>query len=222
MLVGDAGHLNSPAGGQGMNAGIQDAHNLAWKLAMVAKGGGADTEALLSSYSEERLSFVTRYIQPFTDIAERFQTAPPFARKAVVEVADLVFGFSKSASTMTRRLSMLNPEYRHSGLIESPEHPVGFRIPDVLDGENGRLFPRLPQGGIVWAGDGTEATKLAESLRVPCVQCDVASLRKFFNKDEFVALVRPDHIVGLSAAPSELPAMRASFHRALGIASDGV
>ena len=38
FLAGDAAHIHSPAGGQGMNTGIQDAHNLAWKLALVEKG----------------------------------------------------------------------------------------------------------------------------------------------------------------------------------------
>ncbi|MBE7157592.1 MAG: FAD-dependent oxidoreductase [Rhodospirillales bacterium] len=51
FLAGDAAHIHSPAGGQGMNTGIQDAHNLAWKLAAVAKGA---PPALLRSYEEER------------------------------------------------------------------------------------------------------------------------------------------------------------------------
>ena len=52
LLAGDAAHINSPAGGQGMNSGIQDAHNLAWKLARVL--AGADAESLLISYESER------------------------------------------------------------------------------------------------------------------------------------------------------------------------
>jgi hypothetical protein len=52
LLAGDAAHVHSPAGGQGMNTGIQDAYNLGWKLAAV-QGGAA--EALLDSYQEERL-----------------------------------------------------------------------------------------------------------------------------------------------------------------------
>jgi 2-polyprenyl-6-methoxyphenol hydroxylase-like FAD-dependent oxidoreductase len=52
LLAGDAAHINSPAGGQGMNSGIQDALNLAWKLARVL--AGADAESLLASYESER------------------------------------------------------------------------------------------------------------------------------------------------------------------------
>ncbi|WP_432974365.1 FAD-dependent oxidoreductase [Dactylosporangium sp. CA-233914] len=51
FLAGDAAHIHSPAGGQGMNTGIQDAHNLAWKLAAVAKGA---SPALLDTYEAER------------------------------------------------------------------------------------------------------------------------------------------------------------------------
>lgn len=52
FLAGDAAHVHSPAGGQGMNTGIQDAYNLAWKLALVVKDSAAP--ALLNSYHEER------------------------------------------------------------------------------------------------------------------------------------------------------------------------
>ncbi|MDG2201756.1 MAG: FAD-dependent monooxygenase [Phycisphaerales bacterium] len=52
LLAGDAAHIHSPAGGQGMNTGMQDACNLAWKLALVHKGVASD--ALLDSYSDER------------------------------------------------------------------------------------------------------------------------------------------------------------------------
>jgi 2-polyprenyl-6-methoxyphenol hydroxylase-like FAD-dependent oxidoreductase len=52
FLVGDAAHVHSPAGGQGMNTGMQDAFNLAWKLALVIHG--ACGERLLDSYSAER------------------------------------------------------------------------------------------------------------------------------------------------------------------------
>jgi len=53
FLAGDAAHIHSPAGGQGMNTGMQDAVNLAWKLGLVARGRGL-AEPLLSSYTQER------------------------------------------------------------------------------------------------------------------------------------------------------------------------
>ncbi|KAI7860348.1 FAD binding domain-containing protein [Circinella umbellata] len=54
FLIGDAAHCHSPVGGQGMNLGLQDADNLAWKLSLVLKGLSSDPEKLLDSYSLER------------------------------------------------------------------------------------------------------------------------------------------------------------------------
>ncbi|ORY99425.1 FAD binding domain-domain-containing protein [Syncephalastrum racemosum] len=55
FLVGDAAHCHSPMGGQGMNLGLQDADNLAWKLSLVLRGLASDPEKLLDSYSAERI-----------------------------------------------------------------------------------------------------------------------------------------------------------------------
>jgi len=61
FLGGDSAHIHTPAGGQGMNTGIQDAYNLAWKLALVLKG--AAHERILDSYNEERLPNARRLLQ---------------------------------------------------------------------------------------------------------------------------------------------------------------
>src|SRR5678816_3439455 len=66
FVAGDAAHIHSPAGAQGMNTGIQDAYNLAWKLAFVIKG--AASELLLDSYNEERLANAKRLL----DTTDRF------------------------------------------------------------------------------------------------------------------------------------------------------
>jgi 2-polyprenyl-6-methoxyphenol hydroxylase-like FAD-dependent oxidoreductase len=61
FLVGAAAHVHSPVGGQGMNTGLQDAHNLAWKLALVITGHAAPR--LLSTYTEERLPVAQRLVR---------------------------------------------------------------------------------------------------------------------------------------------------------------
>ncbi|GAN04040.1 monooxygenase [Mucor ambiguus] len=66
FVVGDAAHCHSPAGGQGMNLGLQDAHNLAWKMSDVLRGIASDPEKLLDSYSEENLSPKQRSKPPAT------------------------------------------------------------------------------------------------------------------------------------------------------------
>ena len=61
FLAGDSAHIHTPAGGQGMNTGIQDAYNLAWKLALVLRGSAA--ASILDTYNEERLPNAKRLVQ---------------------------------------------------------------------------------------------------------------------------------------------------------------
>lgn len=72
FLLGDAAHVHSPAGGQGMNTGIGDAVNLAWKLAMVAADRAPDS--LLDTYEAERIAFAQRLVHT-TDRVFTFATA---------------------------------------------------------------------------------------------------------------------------------------------------
>ena len=76
FLAGDAAHVHSPAGAQGMNTGLQDAYNLAWKLALVIRGQAEET--ILDTYQEERL---------------------PIARK-LVQTTDRVFGITVSQNPL--------------------------------------------------------------------------------------------------------------------------
>jgi 2-polyprenyl-6-methoxyphenol hydroxylase-like FAD-dependent oxidoreductase len=71
FLAGDAAHVHSPIGGQGMNTGIQDAYNLAWKLALVINGA---PEALLDSYESERLPVGRKVLQQ-TDVNHRLRVS---------------------------------------------------------------------------------------------------------------------------------------------------
>ncbi|MGH3569169.1 MAG: FAD-dependent monooxygenase [Pseudonocardia sp.] len=202
-LAGDAGHLNSPAGGQGMNSGIQDAHNLVWKLAAAVAAPGADADALLESYSEERTSLIRRRVQPVTDLAERFQTARPHRRVALVRTLGALFGFNRSAGAMTRRFAMLDVPYEHSRLLHGRGKGLGQRVPDVLAEDGERIYTKMVAGAVLWAGDPTRPWALAADLGLPLINGDVAALTRFFDRDHYVALIRPDHIVGAIADPTE-------------------
>src|SRR5215467_10576966 len=68
FLGGDAAHVHSPAGGQGMNTGMQDSFNLGWKLALAA--GGAASEALLDSYDAERHPVAAKVIEFTTRLTD--------------------------------------------------------------------------------------------------------------------------------------------------------
>jgi len=72
LLLGDAAHIHSPAGGQGMNTGLQDAHNLAWKLSLVLQGVADDK--LIDTYHDERYPFA-QWLMKFTDKIFAFMTS---------------------------------------------------------------------------------------------------------------------------------------------------
>ena len=84
FLIGDAAHVHSPAGGQGMNNGMQDAHNLGWKLAAVLKGESPDS--LLRTYGSERAE-ATRRIVRDTDLQTRVWVADHPAKVLARDVA---------------------------------------------------------------------------------------------------------------------------------------
>lgn len=78
FLLGDAGHIHSPAGGQGMNTGLMDATNLGWKLAAVVKGE-AD-ERLLASYEPERMPFAHLLVNTTDRVFAAATTSSPWVR----------------------------------------------------------------------------------------------------------------------------------------------
>jgi FAD binding domain len=119
FLAGEAAHVHSPFGGQGMNTGIQDAFNLAWKLALVIEGKAAD--ALLDTYQQERLP-IARKVLSETDQHTNIFFARNFAYRllrdhAVIPLLNLAF--------VRRRLlweaSELGINYRTSTLSQSSQ-----------------------------------------------------------------------------------------------------
>jgi 2-polyprenyl-6-methoxyphenol hydroxylase-like FAD-dependent oxidoreductase len=157
FLAGDAAHINSPAGGQGMNSGIQDAHNLAWKLARAL--AGARSEDLLGSYQEERrhaiLTGVDRYTEVLTQIA--LLLPPPWRKIRLFLVSNLLkLGL---ASVIGARAGMLDTRYKHSEIISGRGSLVGSRAPDgeLIDPVGGslRLLDLVgPAPALLLFGDG--------------------------------------------------------------------
>ncbi|QVL56978.1 MAG: FAD-dependent monooxygenase [Simkaniaceae bacterium] len=148
FLAGDAAHLHSPAGGQGMNTGIQDAYNLAWKLALVMKGEGEPT--ILDTYNEERQP-IAKSVLKITDKVTKMMTtktaALSFMRDTVMSLAG---SFEKLANQLPKRFSQLYYHYAPNQILvnESKDHPpehvrAGGRAPDhtvMQAGKEVRLF----------------------------------------------------------------------------------
>jgi 2-polyprenyl-6-methoxyphenol hydroxylase-like FAD-dependent oxidoreductase len=146
FLAGDAAHVHSPAGAQGMNTGIQDAWNLGWKLALVDRG--AANEALLDSYQAERWP-IGRLVLRFTDRATGIATADtPVVRLIRTEIAPRFLGIVLRVSRLRafgfRTLSQLRINYRGSPAVEEGPPPLrhgpraGDRLPDAHILERGR------------------------------------------------------------------------------------
>lgn len=144
FLAGDAAHIHSPAGAQGMNTGIQDAINLGWKLAHTLRGA---TAALPDTYEPERAP-IGRTVLRFTDRAFTIATSTtPIVRFARTRIAPLVMQLALKATTgrayAFRTVSQLNIRYRHSPLsIDGPDAPrrgpkAGDRLPDAPVIDNG-------------------------------------------------------------------------------------
>jgi 2-polyprenyl-6-methoxyphenol hydroxylase-like FAD-dependent oxidoreductase len=120
FVLGDAAHIHSPAGGQGMNTGIQDATNLGWKLALVLQGRAR--EDLLDSYEEERLP-VGRNLLRFTDRAFSFLASsrrPLVAARNLLAPRLLGLALSRYApqAWIFRFVSQLAIRYTESSIVE--------------------------------------------------------------------------------------------------------
>jgi 2-polyprenyl-6-methoxyphenol hydroxylase-like FAD-dependent oxidoreductase len=157
FLAGDAAHIHSPAGAQGMNTGIQDAWNLGWKLALVSRG--AAEEALVDSYDTERRP-VGGFVVRFTDRAFTVATSTnPLVRvlrtQLVPRVLPLALRFDRAVASGFRTVAQLNISYRSSPAVQEG-HPTLRRGPRAGD--------RLPDARI--ARDGQECW-LGEALAAP-------------------------------------------------------
>jgi 2-polyprenyl-6-methoxyphenol hydroxylase-like FAD-dependent oxidoreductase len=142
FLLGDAAHIHSPVGGQGMNMGIQDAFNLAWKLNLVLRNGG--NPQLLDSYEAERKPVdeaVIRQTDRTTRLVSLHGTVARFIRDHMMSLLSQI---PAVAEKLGEGLSALAVNYRRSPIVE--EHATGMAGPAAGD--------RAPDAPLVAAKDG--------------------------------------------------------------------
>ncbi|GCE07476.1 FAD-dependent monooxygenase [Dictyobacter aurantiacus] len=236
FLVGDAAHIHSPAGGQGMNTGIGDAYNLAWKLALVVKG--QSSEALLDSYDAERIPFA-RAILRGSDWAFQLMTATnPILRAIKLYVLPKAFRAVSWTPLFKRRvfwlLSQLWTSYRGSPAVaqlEASKHgpQAGDRAPYGFfeDGpEAGKsifaLFKNMDHHLFLFAGSRSEdipgeieeqLQTLLATYKVPIhlhrVSAANRSLHQLYGVDEpTLVLVRPDGHIAYRGRAQDLDGFR--------------
>jgi 2-polyprenyl-6-methoxyphenol hydroxylase-like FAD-dependent oxidoreductase len=193
FLAGDAAHVHSPLGAQGMNTGIQDAMNLGWKLAAEVRGWAAPW--LLDSYHTERHP-VGRAALRFTDLLQRFTVAPAVVRAVRPALIRLLLGLAPVQRLLRDRISGLAIAYPPR---DERDHPwTGLRVPDLAIGES-RLYELMRDGRFVLLdsdGEVTRAVREGWSDRVEVVRVEAAPYRPA------VVLVRPD---GYAAWASDAP-----------------
>jgi 2-polyprenyl-6-methoxyphenol hydroxylase-like FAD-dependent oxidoreductase len=136
FLLGDAAHIHSPAGGQGMNTGIGDAINLAWKLAAVLQGRAPD--GLLDSYDVERRAFARRLVastdRAFSLATAEGRVADLLRTRIVPAVAPRLLNFEPLRDYAFRTVSQITLNYRDMPLSAGSAGQVqgGDRLPWVV------------------------------------------------------------------------------------------
>jgi len=139
FLAGDAAHIHSPAGGQGMNTGMQDAFNLAWKLAAVVEGSvsGQAGDTLLDSYQAERLPIADSVIT-FTNRLTKAGTLSGVPQRIRDMMIRMVSHVPAARRAMADTAEEVNVSYKNSPIAvgQRPRHAkvaAGEHLPHVVD-----------------------------------------------------------------------------------------
>jgi 2-polyprenyl-6-methoxyphenol hydroxylase-like FAD-dependent oxidoreductase len=206
FLLGDAAHIHSPVGGQGMNTGIGDAVNLAWKLAAVLKRGARCD--LLDTYEPERVAFA-RQLVGTTDRVFTFVTAPGvFARfirtRVVPRLAPLLFCLAPVRRFFFRTVSQIGVAYRDSSLSVGAAGAIrgGDRLPWVKTeaGEDNFVsLASLDWQAHVYGEARPDLVEACARLRLPLYSCAwQPEMRRAGLKRGALYLLRPDGYVALA------------------------
>jgi hypothetical protein len=126
FLAGDAAHIHSPAGGQGMNMGIQDAYNLAWKIALVQNGVAKDV--LLDSYEAERRPEAEATLRATDQSTRGFATAVSLKNPIAVGIRNQLMNFVTSLGYVKERagraMSQIDVAYPKSPVVGQDQAPI--------------------------------------------------------------------------------------------------
>jgi 2-polyprenyl-6-methoxyphenol hydroxylase-like FAD-dependent oxidoreductase len=216
FIAGDAAHVHSPAGGQGMNTGLQDAYNLGWKLGLVLQGAG---DHLLDTYQEERLPVAASVLKLSTKLLDKFQS---FKR-------DLPNDDERFQLTLNYRNSSLSVQPVELGLPLQ----AGDRAPDasLMDGKGNltslfNLF-RGPHFTLLFTSQSLssnlmEGTGFYPNIKTYCINTDPSakdnkstcftdaedSFKSVYgNVKNVVYLIRPDGYIGFIGNKDHIPAL---------------
>jgi 2-polyprenyl-6-methoxyphenol hydroxylase-like FAD-dependent oxidoreductase len=216
FLLGDAAHIHSPVGGQGMNTGIGDAVNLAWKFASALKD--PCSEALLDSYEPERIAFAQRLVATTDRAFSGILSPGPLARfvrtSAVPLFAPALFRLAAVRRLAFRTVSQTMVNYREGPLSSGAAGNVhgGDRLPWV--GDNFAKLTSLDWQIHVYGAAAADLQALADRHKMPLhVFAWHPAVKRAGLQRDAAYLVRPDGYVALANAEASAAAIAAYLNK---------
>ena len=225
FLAGDSAHIHTPAGAQGMNTGIQDGYNLAWKLWTVLRD--ETNSRVLETYNEERLENAKNLLETtdrfFNIFASRDWLISFLRTRVAPYIAGTAFRTDVVRKFIFPRVSQIGINYRHSALSrngdDSLEVKAGDRMPYFLvDGASVyEKFhqPRFHLVAFVEEQQTNPSETLAELARQydDVIDVSVISINEqvseiFGTNKSFTVLLRPDNYIGFISTESSLSGLR--------------
>jgi hypothetical protein len=207
FLLGDAAHIHSPVGGQGMNTGIGDAVNLAWKLAAVLRGQAEGS--LLDTYEPERIAFARRLVATTDRAFTAVTSSGALARLIRLHIVPLllapIYRSTAARRLMFRTVSQTAVNYRESSLSQGRAGAVhgGDRLPWVKSALNGSdnfaVLSSLAWQVHVYGEAHSEMRKLCDERGLPLhIFPSHPEVGRTGLQRNAVYLVRPDGYVALA------------------------
>ena len=186
FVAGDAAHLHSPFGGQGMNTGLHDVWNLAWKLDLFLHGHG--NESLLDSYGAERLPVIKNVIDTTDQLTKVMATPHKLAQALRDTIIPMVSRLAPFQHAFVQRLSELGVAYRGSPIVEGP----GKRyFDDSLRGGNG-----IRSRFLLLIGEDQDAAAKEAAKEFCNARSEIVELR--LTQEPGFTLVRPDGYIAFA------------------------
>ena len=222
FLLGDAGHLHSPVGGQGMNTGLGDASNLAWKLAQTVRGGNP---ALLETYEPERRPFAVSLVNT-TDRVFNFVIKPSFWGRTMRTRLIPLLPFLTRPSFVRRQLfltvSQTKIQYVNSPLScgRTGKLRGGERLPWVktADGSNFDALKSLDWQVHVYGAAHTDLSSWCAERNLPLRTFPhTKASQKVGLVENAIYLIRPDGHIGLALPTFEQGSLEAYAERWLSL-----
>ena len=231
FLAGDSAHIHSPAGAQGMNTGIQDGYNLAWKLALVLRG--KVDQKILATYNEERIEIAKRLLETTDRLFDLLMNPAwllAFVRQYVFpHVANFVVGLDSVNQFIFPLISQIGIHYRYRTLsVEASgdfEVKAGDRMPYLMiDGKSIYDGLRAPAFHLLnFTNDYNDQSikheiesEYAAMMDYHQLPMTPAAAEVFGTSEPLTVLLRPDNYIAFISSDTSFQRVRSYFNDVLG------